>query len=264
MAIPIAYFGYSKVGRTITFNNLSYNAPTSYQWGFGDGNTSTLKNPEHTYTEDGFYDVTLIATNVDGSSEELSVVLGISEAPDTNNSTLMESIDYFIPPTLQAGSSTKQKMEFINHWQTYLQPLVESPYVVDIVNIHNEFKWPVLVNNLIARLVAHSILLTNLSKFMIETGNQTVNQSGSENLTANAQIKSIETGPAKTEWYQAITSSSEDAKNVANAYQVTMAEGGAFEQLEKDICQLASRVRIYLPMCKNPSRKHFAPRVYKN
>lgn len=264
MAIPVAYFGYSKEGRTITFNNLSYNAPTSFQWGFGDGTSSTEKNPTHTYNEDGFFEVTLIASNAEGDSEILKVVLGISEAPDTNNSTLLESIDFYIPPTLQTESNVKQKMEFINHWQRYLQPLVEKPYVINEVDTYNEFKWPALVNNLIARLAAHSILLSNLSKFMVENGNQTTSSSGSETTTAEAQIKSIETGPAKTEWYQAKTSASEDAKNIANAYQVTMAEGGAFEQLQKDICQLASRVSIFLPMCENPIKKQFAPKVFKN
>ncbi len=33
--------------------------PTGWFWDFGDGNTSTLENPEHTYEEDGDYTVTL-------------------------------------------------------------------------------------------------------------------------------------------------------------------------------------------------------------
>ncbi|WP_420319217.1 PKD domain-containing protein [Ekhidna sp.] len=44
------------------FKNLSENAST-YIWDFGDGTTSTDSDPRHAYTEEGFYDITLIATN---------------------------------------------------------------------------------------------------------------------------------------------------------------------------------------------------------
>lgn len=44
----------------VNFNNLSANG-TTYFWDFGDGNTSTLNNPTHTYTMNGNYTVQLIA-----------------------------------------------------------------------------------------------------------------------------------------------------------------------------------------------------------
>ena len=49
-----------------TFTYTSNNADT-YEWMFGDGNTSTDENPNHTYTDVGTYTVTLIATNECGS-----------------------------------------------------------------------------------------------------------------------------------------------------------------------------------------------------
>ena len=36
-----------------------------YAWSFGDGTTSDLQNPEHTYTETGIYDVSLTITDLD-------------------------------------------------------------------------------------------------------------------------------------------------------------------------------------------------------
>lgn len=45
---------------TVRFSNKSENADT-YLWDFGDGQTSTDENPEHTYTEAGGYNVTLTA-----------------------------------------------------------------------------------------------------------------------------------------------------------------------------------------------------------
>lgn len=44
----------------VTFTNNSTNAD-SYEWSFGDGSTSTLENPTHTYNSVGVYTVYLIA-----------------------------------------------------------------------------------------------------------------------------------------------------------------------------------------------------------
>lgn len=43
----------------------------TWQWFFGDGGTSNLKNPVHTYTIPGLYDVTLVTTNAMGVSDTL-------------------------------------------------------------------------------------------------------------------------------------------------------------------------------------------------
>lgn len=52
------------------FKNLSENA-SSYFWDFGDGTTSTEVEPKHAYTEEGEYDITLIATNPLGCVDTL-------------------------------------------------------------------------------------------------------------------------------------------------------------------------------------------------
>lgn len=49
----------------ITFQNLTQNA-VSYEWTFGDGNSSTLVHPNNTYTAPGNYDVMLIAEDNKG------------------------------------------------------------------------------------------------------------------------------------------------------------------------------------------------------
>ncbi|MBI2968594.1 MAG: PKD domain-containing protein [Bacteroidetes bacterium] len=52
---------------TVDFTNQSTNAIT-YLWNFGDGNTSYLKDPQHTYTSPGFYSVTLYAYGGSGTA----------------------------------------------------------------------------------------------------------------------------------------------------------------------------------------------------
>ncbi|MBX7095070.1 MAG: PKD domain-containing protein [Flavobacteriales bacterium] len=57
--------GNPSVSETVNFTSVVTNA-TSILWNFGDGNTSTLPNPSHTYTSYGTYTVTLTATHANG------------------------------------------------------------------------------------------------------------------------------------------------------------------------------------------------------
>lgn len=66
----------------IQFIDLTLNIPTSWLWNFGDGTTSTSKNPKHTYTVVGDYTVSLTVTNVAGSDTETKVdYITVAEAP---------------------------------------------------------------------------------------------------------------------------------------------------------------------------------------
>ena len=73
---PIADFTASLttggVPLTTNFTDLSQ-AASSWYWQFGDGGTSTAKNPTYTYNTQGIYTVTLTATNQFGSDIETKV-----------------------------------------------------------------------------------------------------------------------------------------------------------------------------------------------
>ncbi|HEY4800706.1 MAG TPA: PKD domain-containing protein, partial [Bacteroidia bacterium] len=51
-------------------NTSSYIGNTTFFWNFGDGNTSTVKNPTNTYTSSGTFNVTLVI-NQDGCTDSL-------------------------------------------------------------------------------------------------------------------------------------------------------------------------------------------------
>lgn len=53
----------------VNFTDMSQNGPTSWAWDFGDGNTSTLRNPTHTYTQAGYYTVSLVTSNSFGNNQ---------------------------------------------------------------------------------------------------------------------------------------------------------------------------------------------------
>jgi PKD repeat protein len=48
---------------TVSFTDLSSGNPTTWLWDFGDGNTSTLQNPSHTYLNSGDYSISLSINN---------------------------------------------------------------------------------------------------------------------------------------------------------------------------------------------------------
>ncbi len=68
---PVADFSASRteglLPLTVQFTDLSVGSVTSWSWDFGDGTTSTLENPSHTYSTRGLYTVQLTATSAGGS-----------------------------------------------------------------------------------------------------------------------------------------------------------------------------------------------------
>ncbi|WP_421868887.1 PKD domain-containing protein [Marinoscillum sp.] len=57
---------------TVRFiNESSYAVSDTYYWEFGDGNSSTLENPVHTYKEEGVYTVRLYGENVLGNGADM-------------------------------------------------------------------------------------------------------------------------------------------------------------------------------------------------
>lgn len=71
--LPVASFDASAEKNVVTFTDKSSDADNdtlTYKWNFGDGTTSTEKNPVHTYPEaNGDYNVTLIVNDGHGDSK---------------------------------------------------------------------------------------------------------------------------------------------------------------------------------------------------
>lgn len=88
---PIVGFTSSNacVGDTTNFTNtttISDGSALSYQWYFGDGDSSLLKDPNHYYTGSGSYPLTLIATASNGCIDSLNSTFIVSTpaTPDFN------------------------------------------------------------------------------------------------------------------------------------------------------------------------------------
>lgn len=77
----------SCVPKTVRFTNQSIpnssSGTVSYSWDFGDGATSSLANPTHTYTTGGNYHVTLVVVNGAGCTSILTKSSYVKAAPKT-------------------------------------------------------------------------------------------------------------------------------------------------------------------------------------
>ena len=104
---PVASFTYSG-GPNVQFYNTASISYT-YQWYFGDGGSSINQNPQHLYTANGIYNVTLIVSGECGSdtttqiisvtsvgvNESVAAALGYSVYP--NPVTDHTTVSYFLP-----------------------------------------------------------------------------------------------------------------------------------------------------------------------
>ena len=69
----------------VQFTDMSLNNPISWEWNFGDGNTSDAQHPIHTYISPGTYTVSLQATNSDGVGFlEIADYIFVGENPVLN------------------------------------------------------------------------------------------------------------------------------------------------------------------------------------
>lgn len=88
---PTASFSpstFSSCQTTISFDDASSNVPQSWVWTFGDGNSSTVPNPTHTYTNTGSYSVKLVVSNTFGAdSTQQTINISLPPAPTATDAS---------------------------------------------------------------------------------------------------------------------------------------------------------------------------------
>ncbi len=86
---------------SVQFTDTSTGSPTSWNWSFGDigtGNTSTLRDPVHTYTAAGNYTISLNVTNADGFNQTIKTgYINVSSGEwDVTTCKVISSPGYYI------------------------------------------------------------------------------------------------------------------------------------------------------------------------
>jgi gliding motility-associated-like protein len=134
---PITEFTYTNtcVGSAVSFTDQSSPAGTitTWNWNFGDGTSSTLQNPTHTYGTSGSYTVTLISGNASGCIDTAVHVVVINPLPIANAGA-DQSVCSGSSATLTASGGTGYT------WQPggstsgtiVVNPSTTTPYVVTV------------------------------------------------------------------------------------------------------------------------------------
>jgi PKD repeat protein len=91
---PTADFTSSCNALTCSFTSTSSDADGSiagYSWNFGDGGTSKLQNPSHTYTTAGTYTATLTVTDNQGGTNSVSHSVTVAQANQSPTAAFTKS-----------------------------------------------------------------------------------------------------------------------------------------------------------------------------
>jgi PKD repeat protein len=95
---PVAAFtssarsGYAPL--SVTFTDTSAGtSPLTYAWNFGDGGTSVIRNPSHTFDAEGTYTIKLSVTNALGSDDEVKTGYITVSPPGTSHAGVALTFD---------------------------------------------------------------------------------------------------------------------------------------------------------------------------
>jgi PKD repeat protein len=136
------------VGKTITLDNKTIGAD-QYIWNFGDGNTSTDKNPVHTYAKSGDYNVTLLINKAGCSSSiTKAIIIRISDT----ESILENRINIFPNP-------------FENYFSIIMEN-IDAIYSLKIYNLLGQLMFNQEINQKNIKIDGN--ILTNKGMYIIE------------------------------------------------------------------------------------------------
>ena len=139
-AAPVAAFtasSFSSCVTNISFTDSSLSIPQSWLWSFGDGTTSTLQNPAHTYTSSGVYNVQLVVTNTLGSdSITQQITISLPTTPITNDVQVCAGDTAFVNTLVTGVAQWKNTSNsIINMGSTLVVPNVTATQTFYIENL---------------------------------------------------------------------------------------------------------------------------------
>jgi PKD repeat protein len=133
---PTADFSFACTELSCSFTDLSDDTDgtvVSWLWTFGDGGTSTIQNPSHTYPADGDYSVTLLVTDNEGATDTATQTVTVSTGggePDLVGSAVWTSRNRW-----QATVEDLNGGDLQGSWSTSGTPVC-SGSVCTLSNIH--------------------------------------------------------------------------------------------------------------------------------
>lgn len=256
------------VGLNAKFRGYADSLPSKFKvtWSFGDSSDGesydNLVTASHQYDSPGEYAVTMVISGDDKSLSKTQVISVSDKVKTQLSASIYELIDKYIPEDIFGKLTLKDKQQFIEKWQLYIQPLVDHDIPVE--EFSNELYYEALENQLIMELAAYDYMVVQISLMLgataetVKEGNSTSSSSSesSSSSQGSGEVKRIQTGPTEVEFFSETDSESKTSSNIIKAMQ----PGGVVDILKQNLCMLADRLSIYLPICKY-SKEVVSPRV---
>jgi len=150
-----------------------------------------------------------------------------------------ESIEGYLTTELPANLTLT--VNYQNQRVMYWRRILQNAFEISDANLNIEAAWPTLVNALFAKLIVFDALELALKGAFI----QFVGGSYTDTTTiTGGDIKAIETGPTRVEYYGTSTS-------VKEAFSASQGGISMFDALKESICGLANHLQVKLPMCED-------------
>ena len=134
VAAPVASFVGSPLSGpiplTVQFADASTGSISSWAWTFGDGNTSALQSPSHTYTQAGTYTISLTVAGIGGSSTGL-VVTAVASLPVSALPSWVPAAGEIV--TLTGGTG------ITNNWRAIVASTHNADPSVDLTSLYNGY-----------------------------------------------------------------------------------------------------------------------------
>lgn len=119
---PEIDFSFESVCLNAPANFLNESTPidsiVTWNWNFGDGNTSAIENPVHTYINSSFYSVTVTGYTINGCSDSIQKTLQVAPNPIVNFKTtdvcLGSAASFKDQSIISSGFITKWEWDFGN------------------------------------------------------------------------------------------------------------------------------------------------------
>ena len=145
--IPVAnFFAAIRTGvapLNVSFNDLSTNTPTSWNWSFGDNSYSDAQNPTHVYAAAGTYTINFTACTAGGCDSDIEpgyVTVTTGTATPTATPTPTPTVTPTVTPTAVTTSSTGPQ---IHNWSS----LTSSGITLTVNGITGTDVWAVYGQN---------------------------------------------------------------------------------------------------------------------
>ncbi len=154
---------------TISFQNLSTGrSNTTYQWFFGEGNNSTQENPTHSYSQNGIYDVMLIASDPTSCNISDTIIKKIYIL--SNSSRTIDTVDICKNEQIQIGLLPVNDPSVSYFWA--------PPYGLSSITVPNPFvnadstiNYQLLISN--GNCMDTVFQFVKVNEIQIDVGNDT-------------------------------------------------------------------------------------------